>query len=551
MLKHFENVQSPLKSIRQYQTLTSQESRFLSAKWSSAYAHSLWHLWNDSTFISPAQKTALNAVEPFDEWEDFALFAAHYFFLLARSNSSSKAIPTEECLNNFELNFDCDESKKTEDSISSSKSGHFFSKAASESGGHRRFGSILLSPSGTFGHQGGIGIQARLTTTHVYKLHGAAETSISLPPPEIVPRMCHTVTALPRDSYILVGGRTSPDQAMSDCWLCRDAQWAKIQEIPMPLYRHCAVAIGLETSDPGVLVFGGRSRGGMVLNSWYLWRTSTGWIQLRVSGAEIQPRFGAVMSSVGPSNGIILGGMTDDGSIASGIWNWSIRNLPSDPSVELTEYDTSMLPSVDAFEAIYRFGACLTWSSFGLLIIGGISKHFLPQKKDVMCLTQRTPENFSTLRPSELSCISYAVDSARPLLVGHSACSFQDSIIIAGGGAICFSFGSYWNRNVLILDSGGRTHPDIWRFDSFQTRVSSLNQQHMYESTPMSATVVAKSPNVRNISRLQIETSYRFTQAITDSQPFIMEGLDIGPCQREWTLESLKAKIGPLRSVRN
>lgn len=549
MLKHFESLQTPLHSVRHYQDLASQENRFLSAGWSSAYAHSLWDLWNDSTFIAPTQKTALNTIEPFDEWEDFALFASHYFLLIARTTSK---ILSDGCFKHFEPGFKLDLSHLTRQIALRSPSGHPFSRIISESGGHRRFGAIMSSPHGLLGHYGGIGSQARLNTTHVYKPNNAADTSITIPPVEIGPRMCHTITALQGSSCLLVGGRTSPDRAMSDCWLYTDARWKRVEDIPTPLYRHCAVAIGLETTDPSVLVFGGKTCGGRVVGSWFLWRTAIGWVQVGVLGMEIQPRFGAVMTSIGSSEGIILGGMADDGSIGCGIWKWSIQNLQSNPSVHLAEYDWLNLPSDEASTAIYRFGACLTWSSIGLLLIGGISKHLLPQDYDIVCLTPKLPKD-SVSRYSEPTRISYGIDGERLLLAGHSAYAYKDSIIIAGGGALCFSFGSYWNKDILTLNFGSEEQHCFWSFDKNQTCTSKpkkLQIDQPAESVPTFSSSLIETERMKGIRRLEIETSDDFMRMINNSQPFVIQGVDLGPCQRNWTLGLLKAKIGPHRKVK-
>lgn len=555
MLKHFEMLQTPLKSIRHYQSLESQEHRFLSAGWSSARANSLWDLWNDSAFIQSVRKIALNAVEPFDEWEDFALFASHYFLLVAKNNSKTNAILGGGFFKSFEPSIRPSRADGLgERTPLPTMSEKFFRARYSDSGGHRKFGSIISSSDGLFGHHGGIGSQARLTTTHFYKSDDVSRPSIESPPPEIEPRMCHTITVLPGDSCMLLGGRKSPDRAMSDCWLYRDARWERVNEVPMPLYRHCAVAIGLDTTDPGVLVFGGRSHGGRIVNVWFLWRTSTGWVQLRVLGSEIQPRFGAVMSSTASFEGIVFGGLTDDGSFGRGIWRWSIQDLQSSPSVHLTENSRLMLPPGDMSMAIYRFGACLTWSSIGLLLIGGISQSLLPQDYDIVCLTQEVPTKESRLDFLEVSRISYECEGTSPLLIGHSVGSFDDSIFVVGGGAVCFSFGSYWNRDVLTLDLGSREHPRVWGFDRDEICISGADKQKNCqpgESVSTSSARLAESEGMRDILRLKIETSNDFVQLINNSQPFIIEGMDLGPCQREWTLDLLKARIGPHRFVRS
>ena len=554
MLQHFENLQTPLQSVRNYPDLRSQESRFLSAGWSSACARSLWDLWNDSTFIPSIQKIALNAVEPFDEWEDFALFASHYFLLVAKTTPKATKILSGGFFKPFEPGVHLNRAIGLEETSLSAISQRSFRGFFSGSGAHRKFGSMITSSRGLFSHHGGFGSQARLNTTDFYKPKNAAGTIPRNPPPEIEPRVCHTITMLSESSCMLLGGRTSPGRAMSDCLLYRYARWERVEDIPMPLYRHCAVAIELGTRDSGVLVFGGRSRGGRIVNTWFLWRISSGWIQLEVSGSEIKPRFGAVMTSISSSEGIVFGGLADDGSVAHGIWKWSIQNLEAIPLLHLTEYDKSMLPLGDMSSVIYRFGACLTWSSIGLLLIGGISQHLLPRDYDIICLTRKGSRKDSALGLLEVSRISYTLEGTGPLLVGHSVGSFEDYIFIAGGGAVCFSFGSYWNRDVLTLHFGSGESLHIWSIDSDQTSISDSDAQKNSqpgESLSISPARLAESEGVGGIMRVKIETSSDFVHLINNSQPFIIEGLDLGSCQREWTLDVLKARIGPHRLVSN
>jgi tRNA wybutosine-synthesizing protein 4 len=137
--------------------------------------------------------------------------------------------------------------------------------------------------------------------------------------------------------------------------------------------------------------------------------------------------------------------------------------------------------------------------------------------------------------------------------VGHSVCAFQDSLVIAGGGAVCFSFGSYWNRDVLTLNLGSGKAPVIWSFEGEQTPIPRSDQQFRgqpVQSVPTSLSPMRETESMRDILRLKVETSDEFMRMIHHAKPFIMEGLDLGPCQREWSLDVLKARIGPNRSVR-
>lgn len=57
---------------------------------------------------------------------------------------------------------------------------------------------------------------------------------------------------------VLVGGRASPGAPMSDCWLQTDTAWERIQDLPIPRYRHRSVAVTLPGDNWGVVVFGGK-----------------------------------------------------------------------------------------------------------------------------------------------------------------------------------------------------------------------------------------------------------------------------------------------------
>ncbi|KAL9006664.1 MAG: hypothetical protein Q9180_009751 [Flavoplaca navasiana] len=49
----------------------------------------------------------------------------------------------------------------------------------------------------------------------------------------------------------------------------------------------------------------------------------------------------------------------------------------------------------------------------------------------------------------------------RPLLVGHATCAAGNALVIAGGGAVCFSFGSQWNTTTWSLNftTGSKPEP--------------------------------------------------------------------------------------------
>ncbi|KAL8778910.1 MAG: hypothetical protein Q9213_007183 [Squamulea squamosa] len=333
MMQHFVNLGTPLRCVQKYPLLEDQERRFIRAGYHSVKARTLWHIWQDQCVIAPDLRLHLNKVEPFDEWEEFALFSSHYFILEARKSATSQSSPANPgSLPPTDLPLDGQ--PKVQESGSIVVNDRLaLNFVASDAKHHRKYGATIPFSERTFGLHGGFGDKSRLNTTARYQDHSQEAEGAELPSPplDVEARVCHTITALDHCRNLLAGGRTSPDNALSGCWLRRSGQWKTVDELPIPLYRHCATTVAYGTVDSGVLVFGGRSTGGVVVNTWFLWREMSGWEELFPSLEGLQPRFGAVMASTSPHCGILFGGMTEEGILCDEIWAWTIFVLKSTP----------------------------------------------------------------------------------------------------------------------------------------------------------------------------------------------------------------------------
>ena len=544
-------MQTPLQSIRKYPTLADHHRRFRDAGWPSATARSLWDLWIDPLFLSSTQRIALNIIEPFDEWEEFALFASHYFLLVASQTStpkrsfneehsaagpSSQLVPVPVCL---PFIIPPPSLKPRFENISKSSV-------------QRRFGAILQISDHMIGHHGGYGRQSRLNSTDMYISDVANPAEASLPPPAVEPRMCHTITVFEDDRCLLVGGRKSPDCALSDCWLYKGGTWRRAADIPTPLYRHCATTVTLDAAGQSVLIYGGKSTAGKIINDWYLWHNSRGWTKVKATGAQIRPRFGAVMASIDTVHGLLFGGMAEDGTILTEVWKWSIHDAETGPHIKFASSDRLAGPLAGCLSIICRFGACLTWSSAGLFLIGGISNHSLPQRLGTIRLCQNT-----SLRNHETTILNpYPIDVTikghLPLLVGHSVIASGDSIVIAGGGAVCFSFGTYWNQYIWAFQMQGDDQTLTWTLHSKPGLISraDLPEGHAHGVLPFTTSYNRENDAAKEIARFRVVVAKDFEQIMSNATPAIIEGLDLGSCVTGWTLDYLESKIGPNRSVR-
>ena len=84
MLDHFHKLKTTIYAVEKHPTLQRQSSRFIDAGWPVLETvKSLWNVWSDDSFTPKSVRRNLDSIEPFDEWEEFALFAGHYFLIVA------------------------------------------------------------------------------------------------------------------------------------------------------------------------------------------------------------------------------------------------------------------------------------------------------------------------------------------------------------------------------------------------------------------------------------------------------------------------------------
>ena len=543
MIRHFNNLRTPLRSIHQYPQLSDQAGRFLGAGWSSVSVRSLWDSWSDDNYVSPDRRLALNGVEPFDEWEEFVLFASHYFLLLAANTPSSTGSGPSYLGHLWDPNHD----KLASLSVEVPLTLHW---EASPNSHRRRFGALTPLSESSAGHHGGLGLQTRLSTTDVYVLpEVSTPDSVEVALLEkkckqldgIEPRMCHTITS-DRLDFLVAGGRASPDHAFQDCWLSGKDHWQRIEDLPIPLFRHCATVVALEnpsrSTNDALLIYGGKTGAGHVSDQWLLWRKGFGWLTTPVTGHDLKPRFGAVMQDTGFRRGILLGGMASDGKILSEAWEWTISGDASALSISLSRMTFS---PPDKYSTIGRVGASLVKSTFGIFLVGGVSSTLIPQSFEIIKLSC---ENTDAGKKGiwKWAPVDIRTTGQRPLFIGHSTLALSDTIDILGGGAVCFSFGTFWNETKISISRCDRVSRPLMETHSQEPGPLSKRKStgSILEPAHLAGTVPRDD---------QVQLSEDFEHTLKDGQPVIMGNLDIGLCTKEWTLKNLTDTIGGDRAI--
>jgi len=523
----------------------------LQAGWRSAHAISLWELWNNPSFLTEEQRLRLNDVEPFDEWEDMVLFASHYCLLEASNGVlARRAMSNGNTAHHKSTIID-----GTNCSSTWCKSPMNFTPSAtvgSPRNVRRHFGAALSLSPGVIGHHGGLGSQSRNNSTDVYRKENAGHERQVLPPGAIEARMCHTITCLKDGSSLLVGGRSSPDHARSDSWLGRNQTWERVDDLPFPVYRHCACSVVRSDGEEAVLIFGGRTNSRDALNHWLLWRDSTGWIPVSASGDTMSPRFGAAMVSTSESQGIVLGGMAADGTIYQEMWLWEVADVDASPSISLVKCMNSLSPSKIGPAQIYRFGACVVQSSIGILLVGGVADPVLPNKSACICLPGTFDDGLQSTKPFVIEWSTSVRIQDRPLLVGHSILEQCGSVIAVGGGVNCFSFGTYWNQSICTLHSSTYERPP-WELDNPACNKAGENPTQQPETllgSHFNQVSVVDALRAETVRSTHVATAKDFDRIVNNSKPVKMENMELGACLTEWSFDTLKQKIGNNRLAR-
>ena len=544
MLEHFAK-QTPLKVLYAYPQLFDQTQRFLRRGWHSALARSLWSLWQENGFLDANARHEVEKVEPFDEWEEFALFSGHYFVLWASTLATSErpnwmeielASTQQYTNNNPPSTADVVGQKLSKDHI------------------RHRFAASFTTDQNNIVCHGGTAPSLRHQTSIVYcTLNPSDESTARIGPP--LELTCHTITAVEGKGHLLVGGRKSFLEFNQSCWLRQEGNWIQVGDLSPGRIRHCATAVNYP--NPGVLIYGGKSSAGEILDQCRYWSLVHGWQGVHAVSPHPPARFGAAMACInGPRgrNGLIIGGIGADGVVLGDIWEWELE-APSDaagggpgsspPSIRFTDRSPSLSGAI-----IPRFGSTIVQTRPGLLLIGGVAAEApLRRGHEMMLLTCENGAGGLSATPV---CPSY--QGERPLLVGFCAANLDsDQVLVLGGGAVCFSFGAYWNGSLWTI--GWPMSRQVYlRLRSGMDSEDKGARRAWSRTDDRSQAFVGSegcSVGIRSQETVKapIETTQDFEKLISSGSPAIINGLPLGRCLESWTSDYLKEAVGRERSV--
>ncbi|XP_054829481.1 tRNA wybutosine-synthesizing protein 4 isoform X2 [Eublepharis macularius] len=284
MQNHFTQCRSPLCSLAQYPTLKAQHVRFLQKGWTACHAIDMNEFY--ARFVCGDERRRIQALEPFDEFEEWHLKCSHYFVLVALKGDElcqTPVFPGVEEKAFLPLAPPC-----FAGTVATSVCAADLGITDLRRYGHR---SVRIAPhailtTGGFGDCRGR--HCRLTELHVLIKYGDGWRSdnvcLAKSGGAWDGRLFHTVTLLQAGWAIVVGGRLSPvspalevcglrmlgadgSSTPHSCPVMEIIRLPPVEDLALPRWRHTATEV-VHQGEAHLFIYGGCSRGQAVLADW-------------------------------------------------------------------------------------------------------------------------------------------------------------------------------------------------------------------------------------------------------------------------------------------
>lgn len=198
--------------------------------------------------------------------------------------------------------------------------------------------------------------------------------------------------------------------------------------------------------------------------------------------------------------------------------------------------------------------------------MGGVARDFVLTVEEEFIFFE-VVEDGNNLSKLLISLVHVNNTEPRPLLTGCSTFEVEGTLIVMGGGAVCFSFGTFWNKGCFSLrldmpkeeqqhkrlqnDHIDATTDHVSRTWSYLQTVELVSTLGM--AKPLRHGLDRKALNKFDVTTVPcnvISSAADFAAIVSTSKPVILQGLELGSCTEKWTNDYLKDLIGGDRTVR-
>ncbi|XP_029385841.1 tRNA wybutosine-synthesizing protein 4 [Echeneis naucrates] len=442
MQDHFLKLNSALHALRQYPDSAAHTRRFLDKGWEHCECLDM----NDFYLglIPEEERSRVEILEPFDEYEEWHQKCSHYFILTAsRGSFTVQALLTRPAVSPLPaVGPSWSPVSLRVKTLPVRVEGLGLASTPVSPG------RVLLTGGSS---RGGRGAEPRvLLRDHQAWRSVSVESSGSLGV-----RLYHTVTSCPGGGFVVYGGRSSPLNPIRDLFrvtldpcgpapdepedqelmTMRAERMVCTGDPPPPRWRHTATVVS-HNGQNLLLVFGGKSESAAALgDAHFLCLDQQRWMKVPIEGAA--PTALHSHSACSFQGGVVVFGGLDR------------RGVPRGDTAVLRPTDGGF--SWDRLEVqpppVPRYSHSAHMIGEKLVVVGGVWLHSdgVPGVV-VIDLSIRTSVEFSL----DLTSVPW------PLML-HSFCSdLTDSeepeVVLIGGGGNCFSFGTHFNPQPVTVD---------------------------------------------------------------------------------------------------
>ncbi|NXC44499.1 TYW4 protein, partial [Penelope pileata] len=447
MQQHFSQLNSALHSLSQYPDCEAQQRRFFEKGWTEC---SVMDMNEFFTCCTPEdEQRRVQALEPFDEYEEWHLKCSHYFVLTASKGMEPSWTPL---LCNMTVPRHHDPVQMA-GSISA-----LVCPVQSEISGLKRYGhhSALIKPNvilttGGFGEEDGQ--HCRLRNFHVLIKHAGCWKAGCVKKENTDrrwdERLYHTVSCLSNSLALVVGGRMSPSNAaLGMLWLrfpksCNDLdpndvtlELESLQPAAEPValrWRHSTTEV-IFKGVKYLFLYGGRSAMQPVLGDWCFLRIpEISCAMISVEGPVPESRHSH--SACSWKGGVLIaGGLGAAEHPLNSVF--FLRETEHGFQWQMVETHPPLIP---------RYSHTAHVHDGKLLLVGGVWFHSF------------SVPGITVIDLMTGLCLDYTINADHlewPLMLhNHSSVFLPDEkeLLLIGGGGNCFSFGTHLNPKPVLL----------------------------------------------------------------------------------------------------
>ncbi|KAF9765970.1 tRNA methyltransferase ppm2 [Fusarium sp. DS 682] len=361
-------------------------------------------------------------------------------------------------------------------------------------------------------------------------------------------RLCHTTVDIGPVGILLVGGRASPSKGLNDCWIFKKVTncWEKTFDLPVPLYRHCALRL------PGsslALVLGGKTGPCEISPHYYVFHPVKGWLKCSVTGAMPSSTFGAfaiASSDTGKKHanfqGLMAGGINKDGKINEKAYFWTV-----DVSSHVPRIHFEVVPDFHRYtRALSVFGAQTAGVESFHFVCGGVGQDPTAQGQSIACISVKDGglEVFTVDLKEKTGQL--------PFMIGSATVSSDSRLVVLGGGATCFSMGTFWDTGVYEIDLTDAISEMTCIRPANGSPVP-LSYQDSPKLTHQTIEIERHEPQfklcINSIERVKLQSNSDFAKLVQNRKPVIIEGLSLGGCVDKWNPEYMVERVGATKEI--